>query len=251
MYIFKHVVYFGLTFHIYRYLLRMSRTESYKELMTEYYQFVRPPLIPLDEAPEDNVFNYIERMSAVVHPGDELEVKILYSSLEGVMKDGSMVESDEDIVTRLVRLFKECQQVSGVSEVALRSDHFECAKKILRILGRTLWDFIIAYHYSHQIVSRYKSELSDRDNKYRVVTTKAEIMRNIFLSECNYLKREGMETTCYSVFASFLESLELGEWDRGTFRTNVLDVNEYVGSTSEIIIIDTPTAALIPWSKPW
>ena len=251
MYIFKHVVYFGPTFHIYRYLLGMSRAESYQELMAKYYQFVRPPLIPIDEAPEDNVFYFLDRMSAVVHPGEELEVKILHSSLEGVMKDDSMVKSDEDIVTRLVRLFKECQQVAGVSEAALRSDHFECAKKILRILGRTLWKFIIAYLHRHEIVSRYNSELDDMDNKYRVMTTKAEIMRNIFWSECNYLKCEGMEITCYSVFASFLVSLELGKWDRDNFRTNVLDVNEYIGSTSEIIIIDTPTAALIPWSKPW
>ena len=59
------------------------------------------------------------------------------------------------------------------------------------------------------------------------------------------------ERMCYSVFASFLESLELGNWDGDNFRTNVLDVNEYAGSTFEIIIIDTPTAALIPWCKPW
>jgi hypothetical protein len=176
---------------------------------------------------------------------------ILPSMISEVMSHEITINSDEDIVTRLVRIFKECEQVSCVSEAALRSDDFERAKEILCLLGRTMWLIMQERILEYEIVDKKHSDCWDMDHKYQTMTMKTSVMREIFWKECEDLKSSGKKRTCFSVFAGFLESLQLGQWEGDLYRTNVVDVNEYAGSSSETIIIDSSTSKLFPGCQIW
>ena len=217
----------------------MSQFESYGELKKNYYEYVHRTLIPLSEAPPDTVFYEIDRESARVGPDQTQQGMLLPESLNRAMDPYSTTNSDGKIVKLLVRLFKKCQQVSCVSNAALKSNNFQRAKDILALLGRTLWVVITKELIALNIAGEDGSFGWDEDNEYETMTMKISVMKNIFWGECYKLADIGKSRTCYSVFASFLESMALGAWDDGLFRTNIADVNEYEGSDSATIVVDS------------
>ena len=219
----------------------MSQHKSYKDLKAAYYRQVRPALIPLDQGPENGGFRILLRRLAIVRLGEPSIGMYLPLILEEVMTYGVSVHSDTDIVVLLTRLFQNCQTISSTSEDAFRSDKIEKANEIIRILGRSLWTLILPRLWDHEIIRGNLWKCLHDDYEHETVRMTDKVMNEIFQSVCRDLNDKGEKVTCYSVFAGFLESLNLGKWEGELFLTNVVNVREYEGSTSEEIIIDDLT----------
>ena len=128
---------------------------------------MRLPLIPLNQANENCMFYELERRTAIVHPGEEPVGMIITSMIGEVMSHEFTINSDKKIVTRLVRIFKKCEQVSCISEAALRSDKFERAKDILCLLGRTMWVIIQERILEYEIIHKKHPDCWDMDHEYQ------------------------------------------------------------------------------------
>ena len=215
--------------------------KSYKDLKAAYYRQVRPALIPLNQGPENCGFRILKRRLAIVRLGEPSIGMYLPSNLGNVMAYRVPVRSENDIVVLLTQIFHKCQTISSTTEAALRSDKFEKEKEIIRILGWSLWTLISSRLWEHKMIKGKTKECFYDDDEHEMVRIKDNVMSNIFRSVCRDLHETGKKITCYSVFAGFLESLNLGEWKGEIFQTNVVIVREYEGSTSEEIIIDDVT----------
>jgi hypothetical protein len=201
----------------------------YKEKEKEMY----PNLIP-----DSNQDLYcIKREDATVSQGFEQYGMILDPGFDEAMKDGNVMHEDEDIVTRLAQVYKEIEQFLSNSTKALSCSSYNHAKKIIRILGRTLVTQIMLSMWDGMGYER-SMECMDNDETHGLFTQKTTTMRRIFESACETLKGLGKEVTCYSVFAQFLESMGLGWWEGDKLRTIAVNVDEYIGSDVGHIITD-------------
>jgi len=207
----------------------MYSQSLYKQKEKEMY----PSLTP---GPNQDLYR-IKREDAIVSPGFEQYGMILDPGFDEAMKDGDVMYEKEDIVTRLAQVYKEIEQFLSNSTKALSSSSYNHAKKIIRILGRTLVTRIMDSMWGGMGYDK-SMECMDSDETHGTFTQKTATMRRIFESACETLKCLGKELTCYSVFAQFLESMGLGWWEGDKLRTIAVNVDEYIGSGVSYITID-------------
>jgi len=215
----------------------MASLSLYEKHQKEMYPYQIP------KQKEDMYLYTMKRCFATVGHGCGNHGMLLNPKFDEEMKYGSVMHEDEDVVTRLTQVYKEMEQVTSNSAKALSCPTYNHAKKIMRILGRTLWNKILD-KMGGQMGYETMLEKLDVDETHGTFTQKTTTMRNQFESACERLKQDSRKVTCYSVFAQFLESMELGRWEGDQLRTIVVDVDEYIGSNADNIIMDSKGAEL-------
>ena len=120
----------------------LNENKNYKESEPNTYAENCAERYPdeLSEVETDEQLWVMKRRSAYVSDSCDGVGMILDPSFGDIMNDGIVIRDDNDVVNRLVQVYKQMEQAdcSGLSSCPTYCH----AKKVLRVLGRSLWTAI-------------------------------------------------------------------------------------------------------------